>query len=155
MSDRPFIHLNRSVGEHIDTRKSTLVKSSTLTSTKSVQEDLNESMDQPGSECHLASSQKTRVMEDGSYKDTLEDSSTLRRKDRVWGLDSSGGLSTSSELFAEHIQPRVLNEGEVNTFSCVYQLHLSQHSSVWDGIARVNEEILLTMLDMFEKHECK
>ncbi|XP_051548622.1 neuron navigator 2-like isoform X1 [Myxocyprinus asiaticus] len=34
----------------------------------------------------------------------------------------------------------------------MHQLHLTQHKWVWDGIAQVNEEILLTMLDIFEKH---
>ncbi|KAJ8413041.1 hypothetical protein AAFF_G00106230 [Aldrovandia affinis] len=33
-----------------------------------------------------------------------------------------------------------------------YQVHVQQ-TCVWDGIARLNEEILLTMLDIYEKHE--
>ncbi|TSQ92644.1 Neuron navigator 2 [Bagarius yarrelli] len=32
----------------------------------------------------------------------------------------------------------------------MYQLHLNQHTGAWDSIARVNEEILLTMLDIYE-----
>lgn len=113
-------------------------------------------MDQAGSHCQLASQNRTEGTRDGSYEDTSDDCSSLGRKDRFRGVDSSGGPPTSSKRLSEHTQPRVLNEGEVNnTFSCVYQLHLSQHSCVWDGIARVNEEILLTMLDLFEKHESK
>lgn len=110
-------------------------------------------MDQAECHCQLASPLRTGGTRDGSNEDALDDCSSLRRKDRFWGVDSSGGPSTSSKWLAEHTQPSVLNEGELNTFSCVYQLHLSKHSCVWDGIARVNEEILLTMLDMFEKHE--
>lgn len=112
-------------------------------------------MDQAGSHCQMASPLRTEGTRDGSYEDTSDDCSSLGRKDRFRAVDSSGGPPTSSKWLSEHTQPRVLNEGEVNTFSCVYQLHLSQHSCVWDGIARVNEEILLTMLDMFEKHESK
>lgn len=37
----------------------------------------------------------------------------------------------------------------------MYQLHLSQHTGAWDSIARVNEEILLTMLDIYEKYKSK
>lgn len=102
-------------------------------------------MDQAECHCQLASPLRTGGTRDGSNEDALDDCSSLRRKDRFWGVDSS--------WLAEHTQPSVLNEGELNTFSYVYQLHLSKHSCVWDGIARVNEEILLTMLDMFEKHE--
>lgn len=84
----------------------------------------------------------------GSHEDTLEEGISLRsRCEQV-----SGG---SSEGLEENTQARVLNDGEVNTYSCVYQVHLTQHAGVWDGIARVNEEILLTMLDIFEKHESK
>lgn len=39
--------------------------------------------------------------------------------------------------------------------SHMYQLHLSQHAGAWDSIARVNEEILLTMLDIYEKYKSK
>ncbi|KAK3535289.1 hypothetical protein QTP70_007432 [Hemibagrus guttatus] len=38
----------------------------------------------------------------------------------------------------------------VHTHGHVYQLHLNQHAGAWDSIARVNEEILLTMLDIYE-----
>lgn len=112
-------------------------------------------MDQAECHCPLASPLRTGGTRNGSYEDILDldDCFSLRRKDRFWGVDSSGGPPTSSKCLAEHTHPCVLNERELNTFSSVYQLHLSQHSCVWDGIARVNEEILLTMLDMFEKHE--
>lgn len=111
-------------------------------------------MDQT-SHCQSASPLRTEGTIDGSYVDISDDCSSLGRKDRFRGVDSSGGPPTSSKWLTERTQPRVLNEGEVNTFSCIYQLHLSQQSCVWDGIARVNEEILLTMLDMFQKHESK
>lgn len=38
--------------------------------------------------------------------------------------------------------------------SRLYQVHLQQ-TCVWDGIAQLNEEILLTMLEIYEKHESK
>jgi len=112
-------------------------------------------MDQAERHCPLASPLRTEGTSDGSHEDILDldDCSSLRRKDRFWGVDSSGGPPKSSKCLAEHTQSSVLNERELNTISSVYQLHLSQHSCVWAGIARVNEEILLTMLDMFEKHE--
>lgn len=37
----------------------------------------------------------------------------------------------------------------------MHQLHLSQHTGAWDSIARVNEEILLTMLEIYEKYKSK
>lgn len=112
-------------------------------------------MDQAGSHSQLASPLRTGGTRDDSYEDTSDDCSSLGRKDRFRGVDSSGGPPASSKWLSEHTQPRVLNEGEVDTFSCVCQLHLSHHSCVWDGIARVNEEIILTMLDIFEKHGSK
>lgn len=105
-------------------------------------------MDRRGSP--FAPSEKTGV---ASHEDTLDEHSGLQS--RCEGLDISGRALPSSEGVAECIEAMVLNVEEVNTFSCMYQVHLTQHACVWDGIARVNEEILLTMLDIFEKHESK
>uniref|UniRef100_A0A4W4GAA9 AAA+ ATPase domain-containing protein n=1 Tax=Electrophorus electricus TaxID=8005 RepID=A0A4W4GAA9_ELEEL len=44
---------------------------------------------------------------------------------------------------------------DVHTRSHLCQLRLTQHTCVWDGIARVNKEILLTMLDIYKKYESK
>lgn len=104
-------------------------------------------MDPTGSP--LAPSVRTIKTRLGSPKDTLVECSDLRSE--FEGRDISRGPLPSSEGVAE----RGLNVEEGNTFRCMYQVHLTQHACVWDGIARVNEEILLTMLDIFEKHKSK
>ncbi|KAJ8340560.1 hypothetical protein SKAU_G00351930 [Synaphobranchus kaupii] len=56
---------------------------------------------------------------------------------------------------ARHPGKRVTWEkagAEVSRRGRLYQVHVQQ-TCVWDGIARLNEEILLTMLDIYERHE--
>lgn len=127
---RPFIRLKKGVQESQRLKAS---RKRQFFLVKVTGRDVIFSMDQTGSPL---ASKKTGVC---SHGDTLDERSSLSNR-------CDGPLASSES---------VLSVEEVNTFSCVYQVHLTQHARVWDGIARVNEEILLTMLDIFEKHESK
>uniref|UniRef100_A0A673IR15 Neuron navigator 2b n=1 Tax=Sinocyclocheilus rhinocerous TaxID=307959 RepID=A0A673IR15_9TELE len=76
-------------------------------------------MDQAGSHCQLGSPLRTGGPREGSYEDTSDDCSSLERKDRFRGVESSGGPPTYSKWLSEHTQPRVLNEGESYGSSCL------------------------------------
>lgn len=75
-------------------------------------------------------------------------------------------LETLSETARSGVRARtnqVALEEELEDWSsqsCVFQVHLQhtrvvQHMCAWDGIARINQDILLTVLDIYEKHDSK
>lgn len=72
------------------------------------------------------------------------------------GLEESTCRSPSEEKILSEKAKEVDRECEaMRTHGRVHQLHLSQHTGAWDSIARVNQEILLTMLDIYEKYKSK
>ncbi|KAI5616165.1 neuron navigator 2 isoform X6 [Silurus asotus] len=81
-------------------------------------------------------------------------------KDEDPELSTSAGFKESScacpseEKNSTEDAKKLNKECEVmHTQGHMYQLHLSQHTGAWDSIARVNQEILLTMLDIYEKYK--
>lgn len=84
------------------------------------------------------------------FKDETPEQSTST------GLEESSCRSPSEEKNPSETAQKVDREYEaMHTPGQMYQLHLSHHTGAWDSIARVNEEILLTMLDIYEKYKSK
>lgn len=85
-----------------------------------------------------------------SFKDEVPEWSTST------GLEESSCGIPSEEKKPSEKARKVDRECEaMRTHGPRYQLELSQHTGAWDSIARVNEEILLTMLDIYEKYKSK
>lgn len=75
----------------------------------------------------------------------------FKDEDPEWNI-STGLEESSCGSPSEEKNP---SEKEGRECEAMYQLHLSQHTGAWDSIARVNQEILLTMLEIYEKYESK
>ncbi|XP_046705181.1 neuron navigator 3 isoform X4 [Silurus meridionalis] len=83
---------------------------------------------------------------------------SIKDEDPKWstsaGFKESSCASPSEEKNSREDAKKLNRECEVmHTQGHMYQLHLSQHTGAWDSIARVNQEILLTMLDIYEKYK--
>lgn len=87
----------------------------------------------------------------GSFKDEAPDWLSISTGSKE---NSCGGPAEEKDM-SETAKKADKEPEAVHTRGHVYQLHLNQHTGAWESIARVNEEILLTMLDIYENFKSK
>lgn len=101
------------------------------------------------------SSNRARLSQAGSHSMSEIPRESIKDEAAV-GLQESSCRSPSEEKSLSEKDQNVDRKCEATrAHSHTHQLRLSQHAGAWDSIARVNEEILLTMLDIYEKYKSK
>lgn len=106
----------------------------------------------PGSRDSISlSSHSMSEISKGSFKDEAPEWLSIST-----GSEENSCRSSAEEKNLSEKSQNADNEPEaVLAYGHVNQPHLSQHTGAWDSIARVNEEILLTMLDIYENFKSK